>query len=278
MRNGIAISSAIALMGVLAFAQSAHAATFNITDPGDNTTTNALCSLREALNAHNSHALSADCMATGSSLDYINLAAGTLYQVSTMLYVHGGQLVINGVSGNKPTIAAAPLTNIWGFYVEAGSNQLWLQYVIIKNFHGPAVLADSGAAALVDWCELTANNFTIGNGQSASAVAYPGGYVELYASWVHHNIGSIKGGGLLIYQTGAANALAGTIIEFNHASQYGGGVNVMGDFYCDDGSIIRSNGADLAGGGIFKAPTGTMALPNCTVTGNTAPTDPNIHM
>jgi CSLREA domain-containing protein len=270
---------AILAIGIISAPSFARATTFTVTDVNDNTAANTKCSLREALNAHNNHSYSADCRGTGSSLDYINLAGGQTYNVSSMLHVTGGQLVIHGVSTNKPTISAAANTNIWGLYVDPGNNQLWLEYVRVTGFKGPAILADQGASAYVDWCEVTANNFSVGNGQSASVVAYPGGYVELYGSSVHHNTGAIKGGGLLIYQNANGNVLGGTIIESNTSvSQYGGGVMVMGYFYCDDGSVIRMNSADISGGGIYKSPTGVMDLPNCMVYGNTAPSDPNIHM
>jgi hypothetical protein len=231
-----------------------------------------LCSMTEAVNTANGNFCHDDCGCGSPGWDYIHLNPGEPHPLAREMRFTD-DVVILGNSSNNPSLNGT--SSIRGI-VAVASATVHVYDVKITGFGRGAVVADQWDSGV--WLVNTHvhnNSFVIGGGQNGSIMASNGAFVGMDGARVYNNVNNIKGGGVYVYDNSAAYAY-NTIIENNTASQYGGGVFTQAYFSCRNNSIIRSNRADIRGGGIYKNSSGTLSLSSCSVTGNSAPSSPNI--
>jgi hypothetical protein len=262
-------------LGVIGSVGSANAAGFYVTDTTDSYTAgDTKCSFREALDTAYYNDCYWDC-GCGSPTDWdeIILAAGKTYTLLDAVYVPDATY-IHTTTGSPSIIKAGnPGWNFPGLIVQAPGWGAYLYDLRLEGFRRPALWVDQNTWAEAYRVTVRNNSFVIGSGQNASVLVNPGSYIYMENSEISNNSNNIKGGGMLIL-AGGQGEIWGSNVHHNAASQYGGGVHNLGTFWCTN-STIANNSAGIQGGGLYTYTTATSNLSNCSITNNTAPSNPN---
>jgi hypothetical protein len=264
--------------GVVGLQGRAGATTFTVNESVDAINGNGKCSFREALVAANSNRTANDCglgQSGGVAVDRIVLPAGATFAITDNLHIKDAVVITS--TGRATITPSASNPQIDGFTVMPGVNQVELYNLDLLSFKNPAIiLADSSQARVFD--VTVQNGVSVGaNSQNGSIEVDANANLQLTRVLVNHQWDSIKGGALIVYP-GAWVTLGDSIFSNNRAQQYGGAIDIQsgGTVYCKRSSITN-NHADIAGGGVAISVGGTFTQNDCDVSGNTAPTSPNIH-
>jgi CSLREA domain-containing protein len=219
--------------------QVVQAATITVNSLGDELTTNAQCTLREAiLNAESNLATYPDCGA-GSGDDTINLPAGTIE-----LALAGEDAV--GLVGDLDINSNVHIVgNAGGTSIDA--NQLDR---IFQVFPGSA---------------LTLEDLTIEGGSTAgSGGGIAGASLTLINTVVQDNVAGECGGGIFIGTGGSVLIEQGSVIRDNATLAFnGGGICAFDGSLTVDASTISGNdaiGIGSSGGGIAVGGTGNVDI------------------
>ncbi len=268
LKNLIYVFAALTLLFASAgFPTSVRAfsVTITVTTPGDNTTLDGLCSLREAItNANNNAATYKDC-ATGLAGEFINFA-NTLGTATILL---GSPL---------PAVTdTAGLTITGGGIITISGNDAY--QIFLAGVNVPLTLdgltvtrglssASGGGAYVNTGSTLTVQNSTF---YSNHATTFGGGIdnngtVIITNSAFSGNSAVESGGGVM--STGTVSIANSSF--FNNSSNYGGGVRVYGGTLTISQSSFSSNTAISFGGGIYNL-AGTLTITQSTFSSNTAP-------
>jgi CSLREA domain-containing protein len=219
--------------------------TIQVTSTSDNTAVDGYCTLREALQAANTHSAVDTCQ-EGSEYDNtitfsvagtITLAAGNL-NVNTV----GGSLVIDG--GGAITISAA---NSSGVFVIGNLTNVTLENLTITAGNAPV------GAGIYNNGSVTILNSTLSSNQATSGDARGGG--------VYNNVGSVfiknstlydnfAASGGAIYNDNGFLALTNSTLSGNDVASEGGGIYSTGSLYLASATIVN-NHADILGGGVY---------------------------
>ena len=269
---------------------SAHAASITVTDGGDAGAAGT-CTLRQAIEAANTDAVTGTCTA-GAGTDTISFSGalanstitlgGTQLEVTADLILTGsGQTIdANGASrvlylDSYTSLTASNLTitggatsgydDGGGIYAYVGSNLTLAGCTITGN----STPTDGGGIALYEYAELTLTDSTV-SGNSADDL---GGGIY---GWGHHTISiansTISGndsgyGGGGIYAWDTVLSLTNSTISGNNSGSGGGGIYAWDAALSLTNSTISGNEAAYEGGGIY-AHGGTLNVNNSTITGN----------
>lgn len=234
----------MAVVVALALPGAARAATITVNTTADETTsTDGLCSLREAIGAVDSPGTPGDCGTAGFGANTIALGP--------QRYV----LSIPGPGAGNATgdlnVQAAGLT-----IAGAGPNET----VIDATGLGDRLLAvDSGSGVTISGLTLTGGHAPDGSMGSAGA-DFSGGSTDGGTGGLGGQ--GANGGG--IYNAGSLTLNAVAVINSTAGSGGSGGTGGMGR----NGGAGGAGGSAGAGGGIYNAGTGTLTLTDATISGN----------
>jgi len=235
---------ALLLAGLASTHRAYAAATIYVTTFTDNLVDNGDCSLREAIQAANTH-LAVDACRAGSGADTIQLSAGT-YTLTIPILTGGndnatgdlnltGDLTIIGVDGNTVWIDGGQVDRI--FHIQPAANVRLRGFELI---HGAS--AADGGGIYNDHGKLTLEGVNLA-----------------------HNTASGNGGG--IYNDHGVLIISGGIRD-NTAGGNGGGIDNNGGTLTLNGAQFNNNIADGSGGAISN--NAAMTLDRVWIHDNTA--------
>jgi len=199
----------------------------------------------------------------------------------------GGELVISrdvrvsakGLSGGL-TISGDAQSRI--FRVNSNSN---LELECLRLVNGNCIGAASGVrgGAIQNYGSLSAkdcafdNNFSGGNGGAISNER--GGKAIIERSTFTNNSATFVGGGIHSIDRGTETRIANSTF-FNNTSNGGGGGAINGTGFTSTRihhcTVIENSAPNGVGGGLRTANSGTIDFFNSIITGNTAPTEPDL--
>ncbi len=244
--------SAFILLGAFA---PANGALITVNTTTDEVTTNASCSLREAVSSANTDTAVGGC-ARGSGADEIRLPAGT-YTLSYMFDSDGGSRDLDLKAGTLTITGAGAAST-----------------VIDGNGLVPSPVAADRVIEVWNGAVVTISGVTIRNGVSPNGgggiANLIGAKLQLIDSIVTDNTAPDGAGGI---SNGGQMAIVGSIVEANTATVAAGeGAGIRNSANATlliERSIVRGNrapGTDGRGGGI--ANEGTLTVRATTITGN----------
>lgn len=259
---GFTPAGAALVLGALASAHPAAAATFTVSNLNDSSPG----SLRQAI-ADANGAAGADVVAFQAGLTgTITLATGQL-PISDAVDVQGPGAAVLTVDGNNASRvfyiyspAAPPIdVTISGLTLTGGN--------------------DIAGGAIIDVGEhLTLDRLTVSNNTASAVgggVAVGGDTAQLtITSSLFSGNSAVRGGGIYLYDSGAPTLIQDTVIQGNQASGNGGGAYFYGPSFdvTIERCTISGNHADGAGGGIYFYDTdgGEVFIRQTTISGNDA--------
>ena len=165
-----------------------------------------------------------------------------------------------------------------GFWVKREGSVVLDEDVIVSGNHakytggGVYVSGKNANFYMMDGTTITNNSAKNGGGLAQDST----GCLNMFSGSICNNTASNNGGGIWYGGgSGAALNLIGGEISGNTAGNDGGGVYAnRSEFYMTTDSSITNNTAGHSGGGVFMG--GDVFEPGGTISGNTAPTDPEI--
>jgi CSLREA domain-containing protein len=227
-----------------------------VTSSADVVAFNGQCTLREAIQNHNTKSqVNPDCP-VGRQKNVIDFSFGGTITLGSELPAVQNKLTIDGASAI--TIDGASAARIME---TSGAATLTLLNVTLA--HGSA--SGDGGGVLNTGGTLKVNNVTFSNNSatgSGGGVYSPGGSLLVIDSTFDQN-SAVSGGGL----SGINVTISGTSFTNNHASQYGGGLYTFAMTMTD--STVSSNTAGFGFGGL--ATGGPGVLKQSTIESNQAP-------
>ncbi|MCI0552628.1 MAG: CSLREA domain-containing protein [Anaerolineae bacterium] len=258
----------------------AYAASITVNTNVDESTTNGLCSLREAIiNANNNADIYPDC-ATAFGIDtitfagnyIITLAGEQLPPITSEIIIKGNGAANTIIQANaSPNTATYRVVNVSG-----GPGKLTLDSLTVRHGRCVTTGCQAGGGIYVGTdSTLTVINSTIsGNYAIYGGGIYNGpGSVTITNSTISGNT-SVRGGALAPNGLGAGILNGGTLtitnstVSGNSTSYYGGGIyNSSTANLSIDRSTIYSNSAGI-GGALYNS--GNMWLANTTISRNEA--------
>lgn len=270
-------------VSLLVFAsRPAHAGTQIVNTTADNSTVNGLCSLREAINAANAGAPTADCPNITPAPNTLQLNAGT-YTLASPLNFINTSLTIEP-NGGTVIIEANASPNVANFRIfRVSPNQsLTLNNLTLRNggnntsfgLNGGCVNIDSGTSLFVNNVTFT-NCYAQGNGGGAIA-AISGGTVQITDSTFTDNYtNGTGGGGALNFNGGAsvtidASSFAGNQVDVTIGGQSGGAIIcVTCSLSISDSTFTGNSVVGSASGAGFGGAVYLNTDNNTTITGST---------
>ena len=165
-----------------------------------------------------------------------------------------------------------------GIWVKRGGSVVLDEDVTVSGNHakytggGVYVSGKNADFQMMDGTSITNNSAKNGGGLAQDST----GCLSVFSGSISNNTAANNGGGIWYGGgSGAALNLLGGEISGNTAGNDGGGVYAnRSAFNMEPGSSITNNTAGHCGGGVFMG--GDVFVPGGTVSGNTAPTDPEI--
>ena len=165
-----------------------------------------------------------------------------------------------------------------GIWVKRDGNAVLDEDVVVSGNHarytggGVYVSGKNANFYMMDGTSITNNSAKNGGGLAQDST----GCLNMFSGSISNNTATNNGGGIWYGGgSGAALNLLGGEISGNTAGNDGGGVYAnRSEFYMTTDSSITNNTAGHSGGGVFMG--GDVFVPGGTVSGNTAPTDPEI--
>lgn len=283
-------SSAICDVG--AYERSLQPVSYIVNTLNDNTTVDALCSLREAILAANDAPANADCGIGGAGDDTILFSvSGTITLGSTLPNIVSGQgaLTINGsgqnitISGNDSvrvlavnngatltlrslTIANGRVTGSGGGVLNNGGTVTVLNSTFVRNtatlFGGGIENAGNGSLTVRD------SFFDENSAQNGGAIDNDPGTLIVASSTFRGNSVTLTGGA--IYSSNGAATIANSTFSGNQASDRGGGIynSVNGTLAVVNATFWR-NRANASGGGIYVN-GGSVTVKNTIIANSTS--------
>ncbi len=165
-----------------------------------------------------------------------------------------------------------------GLWVKRGGSVVLDEDVVVSGNHarytggGVYVSGSNASFSMMDGTSVTNNSAKNGGGLAQDST----GCISVFSGSICNNTAENNGGGVWYGGgSGAALNLLGGEISGNTAGNDGGGVYANRSVFSmsESGSIIN-NTAGHSGGGVFFG--GDVFVPDGTISGNTAPTDPEI--
>ncbi len=241
------------LIGGVAEVQKVQAATSILVTDLTSSTSPAVCSLRNALEAIKTNSVVGTCNATGGGPYTLELVAGATYTLTV-----ADNLVTGGPNG-LPTIALGGDLTINGNGATIQRGDACPDFRIF--YISPGLYT------------VTINNLTIKNGQ-----AQTGGGMYIRKPTTLNNVtitGNTATTGAGIYNTGSPTTINNSNISGNTANlssyNYGGGIfNANPGQLIINYSQINNNATVGNGGGIFNDSPNGLSLSNSLISGNTA--------
>ncbi|HMZ08015.1 MAG TPA: choice-of-anchor Q domain-containing protein, partial [Anaerolineales bacterium] len=237
----------------------AHAASIIVNTNADNTNTDGLCTLREAItNANTDTSTYPDCNA-GSGSDTITFAGDYTITLSSTLpdiSQNAQSLTITGNGTSNTIIQAAASVGTATYRIIKLNGSVTLPTATLENMtfrYGGDV---SGAAINVQAGTLTLNNMLITENQIPASGGLNGGGISQNGGTVYINNSTISNNSI-----GSAN---------NSGNGNGGGIFVNTGSLNISNSTISGNTAYNSGGGIYLKSSSTATISNSTISGNTA--------
>ena len=165
-----------------------------------------------------------------------------------------------------------------GLWVKRNGNVVLDENVVVSGNHakyaggGVYVSGSNASFFMMDGTSITNNSAKNGGGLAQDST----GCLNIYSGSISNNTATNNGGGIWYGGgSGAALNLLGGEISGNTAGNDGGGVYANRSvFSMSANSSITNNTAGRSGGGVFFG--GDMFVPEGTISGNTAPNDPEI--
>ncbi len=268
-----------------------YAAGITVNTAMDETITNGLCSLREAItNANNDASTYPDCIA-GAETDTITFVGNyTITLVGSQLPAITSAIIINGNGAANTIIQASdcnPVTLPGGctpatyrIFAVTSTGNLTLDSLTVRNAYcdgcGQAGTYGYGGGIFNYEGTVTVTNSTLsGNKAYVGGGIYNYGTLTVMDSTLSGNSGGFgisSGGG--IYNDGGTLTLTNSTLSGNIADQGGGIYNDLGTLTLTN-STLSGNSATSTyytyseGGGIFNH-SGTLTVTNSTLSGNSA--------
>ena len=165
-----------------------------------------------------------------------------------------------------------------GLWVKRGGSVVLDEDVVVSGNHakytggGVYVSGSNASFSMMDGTSVTNNSAKNGGGLAQDST----GCISVFSGSICNNTAENNGGGVWYGGgSGAALNLLGGEISGNTAGNDGGGVYANRSvFSMSESSSIINNTAGHSGGGVFFG--GDVFVPDGTISGNTAPTDPEI--
>ncbi|MBR5427506.1 MAG: InlB B-repeat-containing protein [Clostridia bacterium] len=165
-----------------------------------------------------------------------------------------------------------------GLWVKRGGSVVLDEDVVVSGNHakytggGVYVSGSNASFSMMDGTSITNNSAKNGGGLAQDST----GCLSVFSGSISNNTAANNGGGIWYGGgSGAALNLLGGEISGNTAGNDGGGVYANRSvFSMSENSSIINNTAGHSGGGVFFG--GDVFVPDGTISGNTAPTDPEI--
>ncbi|MBI3761861.1 MAG: CSLREA domain-containing protein [Chloroflexi bacterium] len=240
LRLTLIASLLVSLLFTIAPVPRAYAAAYVVNSLADNTTDDAFCTLREAINAaNNTGGSNTNCGALSNADDTITFSvSGTITLGGTQLPTIGlgnGTLTING--GGTITISGNNTSRIF-----RNSGNLTLQNLTIANGNAN----NEGGGAHNNFGTLTISNSTFSNNTASN------------------DAGAVQnqGGTLTISNSTFINNTSPT------ATNGGGAINNVGTATISNSTF--SGNSSTNGGGVRSSTTAALTIINSTFSGNTA--------
>lgn len=265
------VFSGLLLASLLLAGQEAHpayAVSYVVNTLKDGTTSDSVCTLREAILAANNTPANFDCGAWSTADDAIIFSvSGTITLASTLPNIvsasMAGKLTIDG--GGKITISGNDSVRV--IYVNSGA-ELTLQNLTIAKGKasggGGGVYNAAGTLTIVN-STFSTNSATLGGG----GVENRGKLTIANSIFSGNSVTSGNGGGVN-NDTGGTLTIRDSTFSANSASSYGGGVfNSGSGTLTVANSTFSANSADFSGGGVYNA-GGTLTITNSTFSANSA--------
>ena len=286
-RQRLALGAGVTIGATLAVGGTAQAADYVVTNLNDD----GSGSLRQAIDDANTHAGPDRVLFQSGLTGSINLTSGRL-KITDPLEVLGpgaGQLTVAGdntssvlyagnfdtpnppitISGLTVTGAKATYGEVVGYH-----SKLTIRDVVITGT-GPGVSASYGSLTI----EESTIRDTVGSSHGGGVSAFRLG-VTVRGSTISGNAAG-EGGGIWMRDV-SGPLIENTTLAGNHATDKGGGFVFRTEFSglnaTVTGSTISGNTAANIGGGVLidEDPNSTVTLQNTIVSGNTAPTGPDL--
>ena len=193
---------------------------------------------------------------------------GSVIIVSGELNVYGPGTITGGCTSGSGG----------GIWVKRDGNVVLDEDVVVSGNHakytggGVYVSGKNANFYMMDGTSITNNSANNGGGLAQDST----GCINMFSGSICNNTASNNGGGIWYGGgSGAALNLTGGVISGNSAGNDGGGVySNRSEFYMSTDCSITNNTAGHSGGGVFMG--GDVFEPGGTISGNTAPTDPEI--
>lgn len=249
--------TALALaVGQALFAAAAHSATLTVNTTTDVTASDALCTLREAINAINLGVAVNECsIVTPGTNDQIVFDASIL--ASSTITLNNGQINIERDveitaptdNGNRLTVqqntAESRVFFITGMNApEVTLNNLRITGGNINNF-GAGIYVNDGAQATLSNCEVTGNT-SLSNGAGISVYGVQT-ELSLIDSQVTGNTAN-RGGGLEL--DAGSISIQNSLVNYNRAIEDGGGMLIYSADVTILSSSVNNNTAGTQGGAV----------------------------
>jgi CSLREA domain-containing protein len=258
------IALALLLGSVLTTTPVYAASTITVTTNADNTTTDSLCSLREAITNSNNNALTyADCSVAGSGGDTIVFTNGiTAITLGSSLpsIADPSGTTING--GGGVTISGNNLYRV--FWVDGGAT-LALNNITITN---GMCTSCSGGGIYSSGGNVTINNGTFTNNEQAISI-YNGTLIITNSSFSGNT--STYGGAVSSGGSSSVLTITGSTFSGNITPGGGGGGNAVyaAGTTTITGSTFNNNlGGGNGSGTVFIDGTANATITNSTFSGN----------
>lgn len=290
------------MVALLLLPQVALPATITVDGTGSETTTNGVCSIREAINnANNDDAGFADCTA-GSGADTIELSNTVsltdvdhddrgLPLITSDITIEGGGFsiernigfgiedfailrVISGgtLSINDTTVANGATPDGIGGGIWNNGGVLNMTNTTVSNnsaYIGGGMCTDLGGTATVVDCAITDNYAAFAGGVIISD--YSEGYVYSSATFTNSTISgneaSANGGGLYV-QVYAETTLTDSTVSGNTAAGSVGGIVAFRSDVALTNSTVSGNTTPGTAGGIASVVYSNVTVTNSTLSGN----------
>lgn len=250
-------------------ALAAPMGTITVNTASDNTTTDGLCSLREAItNANDDAATHLDC-AAGSGADTINFSGVTLINIATELAItsditfNGTGITVDNTGTGRVFLITSATVIINGMTITGGDS---------AGVGGGGIRISGGSLTLQSGAVVTGN--TAGGAGGGGVYALSNAQVTITGSGtqITGNTDSGNGAGLNLQAGADAFLLDGAVISNNSGPNSGGGVSIAGtgSSFTVDNATVSANSAQFAGG-IVAFSGGTLILQNgAVISGNSA--------